>query len=37
MNNEQFAKVKASVIELVGFTGVIASMIFVGGSVPILV
>ena len=30
MNKEQFAKAKASVIEVVGFIGVIGSLIFVG-------
>ena len=30
MNKEQFDKVKASVIEIVGFVGVIGSLIFVG-------
>jgi hypothetical protein len=30
MNKEQFAKVKASVIEVVGFIGVIGSLMFVG-------
>ena len=30
MNKEQFAKVKASVVEVVGFVGVIGSLIFVG-------
>ena len=30
MNKEQFAKVKTSVIEVVGFIGVIGSLIFVG-------
>lgn len=30
MNKEQFAKLKASVIEMVGFIGVIGSLVFVG-------